>query len=50
MEERMNPSDELAERSFDPEMTEPDEANAPDDTGPTASTPGGGSGPEEIGV
>ena len=36
MDERTTPGDELAGGTFDAEMTEPDEANAPDDTGPTA--------------
>jgi len=48
MEERPNPGNELTEMPFDPEMTEEDEANAPDDTGPTVS--GSGSDPEEIGI
>ena len=49
-------NEDLAQRPFDPEMTETDEANAPDDTGPTAEADdlsGGGSEPagdqEEIG-
>ena len=36
MDEPMARDDDLAEKPFDPEMTESDEANAPDDTGRTA--------------
>ena len=36
MEEPMARTDDLADKPFDPEMTEPDEANAPDDTGRTS--------------
>ncbi len=59
MEEPMARTDDLAEKPFDPEMTEPDEANAPDDTGPTAEggnlggggTPGREAGDqEEVGI
>ena len=37
MQERPDPDSDLTEKPFDPEMTEEDEANAPDDTGPTVS-------------
>ena len=37
MDEPMTRNEDLADRPFDPEMTETDEANAPDDTGPTAA-------------
>ncbi len=59
MEERMARTDDLADKPFDPEMTEGDEANAPDDTGRTTA-PGEISGetasrdvsdgPEEAGI
>ena len=37
MDEPMASNEDLTQRPFDPEMTETDEANAPDDTGPTAA-------------
>ena len=49
MQERPDPDSDLTDKPFDPEMTEEDESNAPDDTGPTAGSVGG-DGPEEIGV
>ena len=36
MDEPMARNDDLVDKPFDPEMTEQDEANAPDDTGRTA--------------
>lgn len=58
MDEPMAGNEDLAQRPFDPEMTETDEANAPDDTGPTAAaddltgdTSGGvSSDQEEVGI
>ena len=58
MDERPAPETEPLEGTFDPEMTEEDEANAPDDTGPTARdaetlTEGGagrGNTSEEVGI
>ncbi len=58
MEEPMARNDDLAGKPFDPEMTEGDEANAPDDTGRTsdaselASETGArsGSDQEEVGI
>ncbi|MDQ3880008.1 MAG: hypothetical protein M3295_02870 [Chloroflexota bacterium] len=46
----MDERDDLLDKPFDPEMTEDDEANAPDDTGPTAADPETKPGREEIGV
>ena len=39
MEERMPVGEDLSQQAFDPEMTEEDEANAPDATGRTVSEP-----------
>lgn len=50
MEERMAPGEDLTEGAFDPEMTETDEANAPDETGPTVGHDGDEVQQEEIGI
>lgn len=61
MDQHPSPESQPREETFDPEMTEEDEANAPDDTGPTArdadtvtggGRDGGGRGntSEEVGI
>ncbi len=52
MDEPMSREPDLTERPFDPEMTETDEANAPDETGPTIGQTPAESQPdqEEIGI
>ena len=51
MEERIGPGENLTEGAYDPEMTETDEANAPDETGPTVGHDGDEApDQEEIGI
>ena len=39
MDERRSDDEDVRDKAFDREMTEDDEANAPDDTGPTTRDP-----------